>query len=102
MIIISHYIGTDGAAVNESQLINYICIDFHKKTGGTCIVFSPINILHYFKIRKFTNKVLEDRPHNAVVIPIPYFPFLSMIIPVIFSFYIGIVTLLLKLFKFGI
>jgi len=88
IILVPNVFGFTGDAVNERQLIKYLC------KGRKCILFSFIGISKLFKLYKFVSEIYEDYYNeNIMLIPIPLIPphtIFTMLTSVLIAFIIWI------------
>jgi glycosyltransferase involved in cell wall biosynthesis len=69
IILVPNVFGSTGDAVNERQLIKYLC------KGRKCILFSFINISKLLKLGEFVGEIYKDYYNGSIMlIPIPLIP----------------------------
>jgi len=88
IILVPNVFGFTGDAVNERQLIKYLC------KGRKCILFSFIGISKLFKLYRSVSEIYEDYYNeNIMLIPIPIIPphtIFTMLTSVLIAFIIWI------------
>jgi glycosyltransferase involved in cell wall biosynthesis len=88
IILVPNVFGFTGDAVNERQLIKYLC------KGRKCILFSFIGISKLLKLYKLISEIYEDYYNESItLIPIPLIPphtIFTMLTSILIAFIIWI------------